>query len=220
MPTENQSNTVTTPRQGMEFWDKLNALPRYAFLLSPSGTSVQKFEDKAMGNWIDVHEAQQVVDQAQERISELRDELGAAKGEYDRAVNKVDSLQQRLNAADQRIGDCSGTCEWSREDDSGIWHSSCGVTWSFHDDGPEENSMHFCHSCGKTLVVEATASEPELDDDWHMNPCKQGHRDVGAAGGVAHCYTCDEKITAATTQEAFELWNATHPAGAQSAESR
>lgn len=90
-------------REGFEFWDKLNALPRYAFLLSPSGTSVQKFEDKAMGNWIDVHEAQQIVDQAQERISELRDELGAVKGEYDRAVNKVDALQQRLTAADQRI---------------------------------------------------------------------------------------------------------------------
>jgi hypothetical protein len=53
-----------------------------------------------------------------------------------------------------------------------------------------------------------------LPDDWQawrMNPCKQGHRDVGAAGGVAHCYTCGEKIEAATTQEAFELWNAAHP---------
>lgn len=90
-------------REGFEFWDKLNALPRYAFLLSPSGNSVQKFEDQAMGNWIDVHEAQKIVDQAQDRISELRDELGAVKGEYDRAVNKVDALQQRLNAADQQI---------------------------------------------------------------------------------------------------------------------
>jgi hypothetical protein len=49
------------------------------------------------------------------------------------------------------------------------------------------------------------------DRDWRMNPCKQGHRDVGAAGGVAHCYQCDEKIIAETTQAAFEQWNATHP---------
>jgi hypothetical protein len=56
------------------------------------------------------------------------------------------------------------------------------------------------------IDAELTAS-----DDWHMNPCKQGHRDVGAAGRVARCYTCDEKIEAATTQEAFERWNATHP---------
>lgn len=55
-------------------------------------------------------------------------------------------------------------------------------------------------------------AEPAKDDDWHMNPCKKGHRDVGAAGGVAHCYQCDEKIVATTTQEAFEQWNATHPA--------
>ena len=128
-----------------------------------------------------------------------------------RFIAERDALQQRLNEADQRIDDfAGGECEWRREDDSGIWNSGCGETWSFHEDGPEENGMHFCHSCGKHLVVEVT--EQEQDDDWHMNPCKQGHRDVGAAGGVAHCYTCDEKIQAATTQEAFECWNATHPA--------
>ena len=76
-------------REGFEFWDKLNALPRYAFLLSPSGKSVQKFEDQALGNWIDVHEAQKVVDQAQDEINQFRAER--------------DALQQRLNTADQRI---------------------------------------------------------------------------------------------------------------------
>ncbi len=97
-------------REGFEFWDKLNALPRYAFLLSPSGKSVQKFEDQAMGNWIDVHEAQKVVDQAQDQISELRasyralGELyaGTQKG-FERMQAERDALQQRLNAADQRI---------------------------------------------------------------------------------------------------------------------
>ncbi|MFI8430578.1 hypothetical protein ACIGEI_22980 [Pseudomonas sp. NPDC078863] len=68
----------TQTREGFEFWDKLNALPRYAFLLSPSGKSVQKFEDQAMGNWVDVHEVQKVVDQAQEAISELRDEIATS----------------------------------------------------------------------------------------------------------------------------------------------
>lgn len=78
-------------RDGFEFWDKLNALPRYAFLLSPSGKSVQKFEDQAMGNWIDVHEAQKVVDQAQDEINQFRAER--------------DALQQRLNATDERADD-------------------------------------------------------------------------------------------------------------------
>ncbi|MFJ2539416.1 hypothetical protein [Pseudomonas sp. NPDC087614] len=211
-------------REGFEFWDKLNALPRYAFLLSPSGKSVQKFEDQAMGNWIDVHEAQKVVDQAQERISELQDELEHLKGyveinansaqgkhaEGQRYRDERDALQQRLNAADQRIDDfAGGDCEWSQDGESGIWNTGCGSTWSFHDDGPEENGMNFCHSCGKHLVVEV--AEQEQDDDWHMNPCNQGHRDVGAAGGVAACNQCDEKIEATTTQEAFERWNASHP---------
>ncbi|WP_460138246.1 hypothetical protein [Pseudomonas sp. S2_A10] len=124
--------------------------------------------------------------------------------------DREQALQQRLNAADQLNDDRAGTCEWSREEDSGIWNSGCGETWSFHEDGPEENGMHFCHSCGKHLVVEVV--EQEQDDDWHMNPCKQGHRDVGAAGGVAACNQCDEKIEAATTQQAFERWNASHPA--------
>ncbi|WLG64802.1 hypothetical protein PSH90_12075 [Pseudomonas sp. FP1762] len=127
------------------------------------------------------------------------------------AREKIEALQQRLNAADQRIDDFAcGECGWHREEDSGIWNSGCGETWSFHEDGPEENGMRFCHSCGKHLVVEVV--EQEQDDDWHMNPCKQGHRDVGAAGGVAQCYTCDEKIEAATTKEAFEQWNEYHTA--------
>jgi len=88
MPTENQSNTVIALRPGKEFWDKLNTLPRYMFLLKPSGNGVQKLEDFT-GNWIDVHEAQQVVDQTQEEINQLRAER--------------DALQLRLNAADQRI---------------------------------------------------------------------------------------------------------------------
>lgn len=50
------------------------------------------------------------------------------------------------------------------------------------------------------------------DENWRMNPCKLGHRDVGASGCVASCNQCDESITAATTQEAFEQWNASHPA--------
>ncbi|MGN8120387.1 hypothetical protein ACTJK9_01350 [Pseudomonas sp. 22082] len=113
-------------REGFEFWDKLNALPRYAFLLSPSGKSVQKFEDQAMGNWIDVHEAQKVVDEAQELISELQEEVARQKryvqingdsaqgkhAEGQRYRDERDALQQRLNAADQRIDDLTPQAGW------------------------------------------------------------------------------------------------------------
>ncbi|MGA3827246.1 hypothetical protein [Pseudomonas chlororaphis] len=101
MPTEN--NIINEPRPGREFWDKLNAIPRYAFFLSPSGTSVQKFEDKALGNWIDVHEAQKVVDQAMDRISELQDAYVASGGREHVLREERDALQADLDAKDQRV---------------------------------------------------------------------------------------------------------------------
>ncbi len=125
-------------RDGFEFWDKLNALPRYAFLLSPSGKSVQKFEDQAMGNWVDVHEAQQIIDQAEERISERQDELGevsrqlekfrsrshgiknlsaieARDDQIDAASLKINALQQHLTAADERVDVLEGLLRLSRQ---------------------------------------------------------------------------------------------------------
>lgn len=53
------------------YWKKICAIPAYMFLLSPSGTRVQKMEG---GNWIDKHEAQKVVDAAEDELSELRAE--------------------------------------------------------------------------------------------------------------------------------------------------
>ncbi|MFL1481396.1 hypothetical protein [Pseudomonas grimontii] len=44
------------------------------------------------------------------------------------------------------------TCSWS-QDTSGVWSSYCGVTWAFMDGSPNTHGMHFCHSCGKKLVV-------------------------------------------------------------------
>ena len=44
------------------------------FLLSPSGKRVQKMEG---GNWIDQHEAQKVVDSAEDELNDLRAELAA-----------------------------------------------------------------------------------------------------------------------------------------------
>jgi len=55
-------------------------------------------------------------------------------------------------------------CTWSREDDCGTWHSACGVSWTFHDDGPIENGMNFCHACGDCIAVEEHAEENSADD--------------------------------------------------------
>lgn len=45
--------------------------------------------------------------------------------------------------------DCSWDCD-SRED-SGYYQSDCGHTFSFTDEGVEENGFKFCPFCGKPI---------------------------------------------------------------------
>lgn len=70
--------------------------------------------------------------------------------------------------------------------------------------------MNFYHCCGMRLVVDKADVEPEPIDDRSISPFKQGHRDVGASQDKAFCHDCNKTITAETTQEAFNRWNATH----------
>jgi len=159
--------------------------------------------------------------------------------DFDRVTAERDALQQRLNAADQlndelardkaRLDALESNC-WDVRFDSSpngdAGDSSVSIEIVGHwMDKPFERVIgeNYSENLRSAIDQAMTAPaypparpeypevEPIANDDWHMNPCKQGHRDVGAAGGVAHCYTCDEKIEAATTQEAFERWNATHP---------
>ncbi|WP_395600255.1 hypothetical protein [Pseudomonas sp. B19125] len=66
----------------------------------------------------------------------------------------IKSIRAELKAAD---GSKPSTCTWSEGGFS--WHTGCGKEWQFTDGGlPAENGMHFCHSCGKKLVVESAQS--------------------------------------------------------------
>lgn len=125
--------------------------------------------------------------------------------DFDRVTAERDALQQRLNATDQRIDELISAVR-------SINHAKHHEVLLPGDDEPQYPQRKEWVDWILGLCDEP-APQPEMtmDDDWHMNPCKQGHRDVGAAGGVAACNQCDEKIEAATTQEAFERWNATHP---------
>ena len=162
----------------------------------------------------------------------------ADAGEVARLTAEREALQLRLNAADQRIDELErdkarldaleSNCWDVRYDSSpngDAGDSSISIEIVGHwMDTPFERVIGENYSENLRAAIDQAMTapaypparpeypEPEAtkDDDWHMNPCKQGHRDVGAAGGIAHCYTCDEKIEAATTQEAFERWNATH----------
>lgn len=160
-------------------------------------------------------------------------------GKVARLTAERDALQQRLNAADQRIDELEQDKARLDALDSNCWDvrfisspngdagdSSINIEVVGHwMDQPFERVIGENYSENLRAAIDQAMTapaypparpeypEPEsgMDDDWHMNPCKQGHRDVGAAGGVAACNQCDEKIEAATTQEAFERWNATHP---------
>ncbi|MEE5149083.1 hypothetical protein V2J91_23595 [Pseudomonas alliivorans] len=63
-----------------KYWKRICEIPAYMFLLSPSGKRVQKMEG---GNWIDQHEAQKVVDSAEDELSDLRAELADLKTGYE-----------------------------------------------------------------------------------------------------------------------------------------
>lgn len=107
-------------------------------------------------------------------------------------------LQQRLTAADERNDTATSLIQRIV--------ANFDTEIECHEDVEPNDLEH------DQVLTEMREFLSPKDTEWRMNPCKKGHRDVGAAGGVAHCYTCDEKITAASTQDAFEQWNATHPA--------
>jgi hypothetical protein len=120
------------------------------------------------------------------------------------------SLEQRRQAEQQACQAAERNAArylWLRDKPTFIW-----LIQDWFPSGAEVTDVDAVIDAAINAGAEAVDPEAEMDKDWRMNPCKQGHRDVGAAGGVAHCYTCDEKIEAVTTQEAFEHWNATHPA--------
>lgn len=80
-------------REGYEVWDRLCKIPRYGFLLAPEGNRVVKALD--IGDWIDRHEAQKVVDDAQSEINILkaqRAELLAAIARLTEASRPVGTI--------------------------------------------------------------------------------------------------------------------------------
>jgi hypothetical protein len=62
----------TQTREGYEFWDRLNAIPHYGFLLNQQGNGVVRAE--GIGDWIERHPAQVVVDEAQTEVNVLRED--------------------------------------------------------------------------------------------------------------------------------------------------
>ncbi len=52
-------------------------------------------------------------------------------------------------------------CAWI-SDGEGLWLGDCGLTWTFFDDGPNENGLKYCPSCGKKVsFIAAPAQDSE-----------------------------------------------------------
>ncbi|WP_237614191.1 hypothetical protein [Pseudomonas fluorescens] len=66
-------------REGYEFWDRLNAIPHYGFLLNQQGNGVIRAE--GIGDWIERHPAQVIVDDAQTEVNVLREENAKLQAE-------------------------------------------------------------------------------------------------------------------------------------------
>jgi hypothetical protein len=161
------------------------------------------------------------------------------RAHFTRLQAEVSALQQRLNIADQRVCDLEKDKQRLDALESNFWdvrhHSAPLADTGDYEGGveivgrwmdkPHERVIGEDYNESLRAAIDqamtadpyppARPEYPELDaalseGNWHMNPCKQGHGDVGASGGKAFCHTCDERITATTTQEAFEQWNSTH----------
>jgi hypothetical protein len=55
-------------------------------------------------------------------------------------------------------------CTWELDHGDDAWLGTCGVYWSFIDEGPEENGLKFCPRCGKPCVFIELEAEEDDDD--------------------------------------------------------
>jgi len=81
-------------REEYEFWDRLNAIPHYGFLLNPQGNGVVRAE--GVGDWIERHPAQVVVDDAQTEVNVLREENAKLDLELKKAKNLIKEMDLLL----------------------------------------------------------------------------------------------------------------------------
>lgn len=66
-------------------------------------------------------------------------------------LQRAEKLAEDTAALAERVG--SGECTWSYDEKDHKWDGKCGASWTFFEDGPKENSMHFCPGCGKPVNV-------------------------------------------------------------------
>lgn len=67
-------------------------------------------------------------------------------------LQRAEKLAEDTAALACRVA--TSDCTWRYDDEEHSWDGECGASWTFFEDGPKENSMHFCPGCGKPVAVQ------------------------------------------------------------------
>ena len=107
-------------REGYDYWDKLCAIPSYGFIHSPDNSRILKAE--GLGNWIDQHAAQEVVDAAQDEINDLRARLAQLEQQtqWISVEERLPSIAQEVIVNTEFEGVCAGVLDSYME-----WYAPC-----------------------------------------------------------------------------------------------
>ena len=65
-------------------------------------------------------------------------------------LQRAEKLVEDTAALARRVE--ASACTWRYDDEEHTWDGECGASWTFIEDGPVENSMHFCPGCGKPVL--------------------------------------------------------------------
>lgn len=85
-------------------------------------------------------------------IADLRAKCEAA--ETKATISQITAeTEKRLRESSER--DAERECLWSSDGFNDLWESSCGMAWTFPDEGPKENDMTYCPKCRGVLVVDS-----------------------------------------------------------------
>lgn len=68
-------------------------------------------------------------------------------------LQRAEKLAEDTAALARRVD--TSACTWRYDDEEHSWDGECGASWTFLEDGPKENSMHFCPGCGKPVAIQS-----------------------------------------------------------------
>lgn len=77
------------------------------------------------------------------------------KQEYEATIADLEARLATAEGEVVRLRDAERECLWSSDGFNDLWESSCGMAWTFPDEGPKENDMTYCPKCRGVLVVDS-----------------------------------------------------------------